>query len=151
MKKLLGAELTEPYFSLGLLILRLGAGGGLLFLHGFAKVVHIDQLTEFISRRVSAAGAPVLAWLIALAEVVGSALLMAGYATRLAALPVIATTLIALSVAHRHDPYFAQERAALYLLAFMTLLCTGAGKFSVDGIWARKRSPAACDDEAGPS
>jgi putative oxidoreductase len=139
MKKLLGADLTEPYFSVGLLILRVGAGGGLLLLHGIAKLVEIDRLTAFVSQRVSPTGAPVLAWLMALSEVAGSVLVMAGFATRLAALAVMATTLIAVSVAQLNDPYYTQERAALYLLAFLTLLCTGAGKFSIDGVLGERR------------
>jgi putative oxidoreductase len=76
-----------------------------------------------------------------------SLLVMAGFATRFAAAPVVFTMAVAAFVVHANDPWtmgqgLSKEPALLYLTPFLALIFTGAGKFSVDGLiwpWWRNR------------
>jgi putative oxidoreductase len=55
-----------------------------------------------------------------------------GVATRFAAVPLAVTMLVAAFAIHADDPWAKKELALLYAVPFVTLVFTGAGKFSVD-------------------
>lgn len=65
-------------------------------------------------------------------EVVFPILIIIGYKTRLAAIPVIITMLIAAFVYHANDPFGIQEKSLMYLAAFLSIAILGAGKYSID-------------------
>ena len=86
----------------------------------------------------------------------GSLLVMAGLATRFAALPVVFAMGVAAFVAHGQDPWtmeaaarlffagqtkmiLAKEPALIFLIVFLTLAFTGAGRFSVDALIRSRR------------
>lgn len=93
--------------------------------------------------------------LIVVAEFVSPLLIMAGLATRLAAIPTVGGMAVAAFIVHGNDPWTlgagaSKEPALLYLIPYLTLVFTGAGGFSLDAfIWPRlKRSghpPAASE------
>jgi putative oxidoreductase len=132
--------------SLGLLILRLGIGG-FLVIHGWDKVQMIlagdfDKFGNPIGL-----GSAVSLVLTALAEFICALLVMVGFATRLAAMPVVFAMAVAAFKVHAGDPWTmggagaSKEPAFLYLTPFLALIFTGAGWFSVDGlIWPRWRA-----------
>lgn len=60
-------------------------------------------------------------------------LVVIGFGTRLAALPLVFTMGIAAFVVHGSDPWAKKELAVLYGAVFLVLFFTGAGRFSVDG------------------
>jgi len=66
------------------------------------------------------------------AEVVCSLLIILGLGTRLAALPLAITMAVAGFMVHAADPFQRKELALMYLLAYISLMVTGSGKFSVD-------------------
>jgi len=76
------------------------------------------------------------------AEVFCSVLLLAGFVTRLAVLPLIITMLVAALMIHAADPFAKQEPALQYLLVYIVLLFTGSGKFSTDYLLQGKRPRA---------
>lgn len=142
--------------STGLLILRLGIGAYMLT-HGWGKLQMLlggqyDKFPDPIGF-----GAAVSLVLIVLAEFVCAILVMAGFATRLATIPVVIGMAVAALWAHGSDPWTAAEAAAinspkskepaiLFLICFLALLFTGPGKFSIDGLfWRRWRKKAATD------
>lgn len=141
--------------SIGLLILRLGIGG-FLASHGWGKVQMVlagsyDQFGDPIGL---GSGASLV--LVMIAEFVCSILVMIGLGTRFAAvLPVVAMA-VAAFVAHAADPWTmgggaalfmsgasqswaSKEPALLFLLPFLALVFTGAGRFSVDHLLGRGR------------
>jgi len=128
--------------SLGLLILRLGASGYLL-MHGWGKLqMMLDGNFEKFPDPLGV-GNGVSLVLIFFAEFVCAVLVMAGLATRFAAVPVVIAMAVAAFVVHADDPWTmgqgaSKEPALLYLIAFLTLVFTGAGRCSVDG-WFRRR------------
>lgn len=141
--------------SLGLLILRLGMGG-LMLTHGWPK------LQMLLAGEAADFGDPIglgstLSLILAtFAEFGCAVLVMAGLLTRLAALPLVVTMAVAAFVVHAADPltmqagaakftageaesWASKEPALMYLVPFLALIFSGAGRFSIDGlIWPRK-------------
>ena len=123
--------------DLGLLILRLGAGG-MMLTHGWPKlqkVLHGDwKFADPIG-----IGAPATLVLAVFAELVCSALVVVGYKTKLAALPVLATMAVAVGIVHRADPFGDKEPAALFGVAFLAIALLGGGRFALDSRFGLKK------------
>ena len=66
------------------------------------------------------------------AEVLCSILLIIGLGTRLAAIPLLITMLVAVFIIHANDGFDKQEFALLYALIYLTIAIIGAGKYSLD-------------------
>ncbi len=138
-KRLLSPRLEEPLASVSLLVLRLGVGGSMLATHAVVQLRRMESFTKAIANRITETAAAELAWTVTAVEVVCSILLMLGLFTRVAAMPLVLVMLGALAFVHRMDPWDPmQERAVLYMLAFTTLVGTGAGKFSLDAMRDRQ-------------
>ena len=79
---------------------------------------------------------------VASVELVGGALLLAGLFTRVAAVPLAATMVVALLTAKRADVASASDLFAtlefLYLLVLGALAASGAGALSLDALLVRR-------------
>ncbi|KGO81934.1 DoxX family protein [Flavobacterium beibuense F44-8] len=84
-------------------------------------------------------GATASLMLVVFAEVVCSALLILGLATRLAVLPLIITMVVAVFMIHGSDGFERQELGSIYLMVYVLLLITGSGKYSLDHLICRKK------------
>lgn len=141
--------------SVGLLILRLGIGGYMAS-HGWGKfqMVISGNLDGFGDPIGIGSAASLI--LITFAEFICAILIMLGAATRLAAIPPVLGMAVAAFVAHGGDPWTAgggaqlfmsgasqswasKEPALLFLIAFLALAFTGAGRFSVDALVRQRR------------
>lgn len=136
--------------SFGLLAARVSLGLFMLIGHGWHKV---SAFSDIAAKFQEGMGIP--PWLTACAvaaEVIGAALIVAGLATRPAALMLVATMAVAAFMGQAAAPVFtgpnvgaAKEPALLYLIGFTVLVFTGAGLFSVDaqvgGSGSSKDSP----------
>ena len=71
-----------------------------------------------------------------------SVFLLAGFATRLAVLPLIVTMSVAVLFIHTADPIAVKEPALHYLLVYIVLLFAGSGKYSIDHLLQSKRTTA---------
>lgn len=117
--------------SLGLLILRLGVGLTMALGHGWGKLQSWSELApKFpdplgIGSRLSLAGAIG-------GEFVGPLLIAIGLGTRLATIPAAFTMAVAAFMIHAADPFAKQEKALVFLIAFVALLFTGPGRYSLD-------------------
>lgn len=137
---------TQRQMDIGLTILRLvlGAifiahGGQKLFVYGFAGVAG-----AFGQMGVPAAG--FVGPAIALIEFFGGIALALGLLTRLAALGIAATMIGAIFLVHLPAGFFAPngiEFPLALLGAAATLVITGAGKYSLDGLINRRQPVAA--------
>ena len=116
--------------DLGKLILRVGFGATMLS-HGIPKMLGFDGTAGFMDGLLGLPG-QVNAALAIFAEVGCSILLIVGLLTRLATIPLAFTMGVALLVVHLNDGWEKQEKAALYLIAYLAIMCVGAGRFSVD-------------------
>ncbi len=122
----------------GLLLLRLGTGLLLIANHGWSKLVsaygYVVQGKEWkFIEGVEKLGFPMPAFFAvaaALAEGIGSILLIIGLFTRYAALFIAITMGVAV---YRHlTTDFRYELAAIYLLIAVALMLLPPGKFSLD-------------------
>lgn len=121
--------------NFGLLVLRIGIGGLMLF-HGISKLSNgIDGLVAMFDRQ----GLPgIIAYLVYLGEVVAPVLVLIGYRTKLASLAIAITMVVAMIIAHADEILklgdhgeWALEVLGLYLLGAIALFFLGAGKFAV--------------------
>ncbi len=121
---------TTTSYHLGLLILRLGLGGMLLY-HGIQKIQILTMDTIAFSDPIGL-GSTLSLILTLFAEVVCTILVIIGYKTRWAAIPIIIFMLVAAFVVHGNDMFEVKEKALLYLVGFIALSLTGGGKFSLN-------------------
>ena len=130
LKKLLNPGQSSTKVSLGLLILRVGLGATMLT-HGYPKFRNLIA-GEFKFGDPIGLGVELSFTLTVFAEFLCSILLIVGLGSRLATIPLIITMLVAWLVVHINDPFGSQEKAVMYLIAFIALLLTGPGKYSLD-------------------
>jgi putative oxidoreductase len=133
MKKILSTKYNESAWSLGLLILRI-AFGGVMLIHGLDKIKDFDSV-----RNMGVFGAPTDGILIIFAELFCAIFLVLGLFTRFAVIPLIIAMSVAFFKAHKgiligeHNG----QAAFLYLCAYICILLTGPGKYSVDRMIAK--------------
>lgn len=123
--------------DVGLLIVRLSAAL-MLFGHGWGKLVRLLQGETGFADPLGIGPLPSFL-LIIFAEFVCALLVLVGFKTRLAAIPLVIAMLVAAFIHHWNDPWGNKEMAVLYVVVFLALVFTGAGKHSVDGWLARRR------------
>ena len=135
---LIGAPVKDLIPSVGLLLFRIVFGGFMLIGHGWGKLMSFGETAaQFpdplgIGNELSM-GAAVFC------EVVCSALVVLGLATRFAVLPLVFTMAVAAFVVHGGDPFATKELALVYLSAFALLFFTGPGCFSIDTVFFHKK------------
>lgn len=123
--------------SVGLLILRLAAGC-FMMTHGLQKLGMLNADPIKFADPIGIGEVPSL-YLTVFAEVVCSFLLIIGLATRLAAIPLIITMIVAFFIVHAADDFGTKELSAFYLAVYIFLAIAGAGKYSVDYLISSKR------------
>lgn len=133
MKKWLfgSARIDSLAANLGLLALRVFAGGALMWAHGLGKM----PPSEGFVRGVTNLGFPMpvaFAWSAGLAETVGGLLLAVGLATRPAAVLVTINMAVAAFLQHASDPFGRKELALFYFFVGVLFATTGGGRFSLD-------------------
>jgi len=131
MKRVLIGNPTDAATSTALLIARIGIGL-MMLVHGLPKMAMLFSGEPIQFLPVFGLSAEVSLALAVFAEVFCSLLLLVGLGTRLAVIPLIITMLVAVFIYHAPDPFAKQELGLLYLLVYLLLLFTGAGKFSLD-------------------
>ncbi|MEM8882812.1 MAG: DoxX family protein [Planctomycetota bacterium] len=134
---------NETLTSVGLLVLRVGAGVYMIT-HGWGKagMLFSGEFDGFpdpmgIGSTMSLIGA-------VFSEVVCAALVVVGLFTRVAAIPVVFTMVVAAFIVHGGDPWVmgsgkSKEPAMLYLIMYAAIACLGAGAYSIDGMLRGKR------------
>jgi putative oxidoreductase len=132
MKKLVSITYSEWAFNLTMFLVRVGAGA-LLIPHGYDKLIHFVQYrSKFVN--FLGMGSSVSLSLVIFAECFCTIFLIIGLFTRAVVIPLIIVMLVALFKAHGGDLFYTGEKAALFLLAFSTVLLCGPGKASVDAM-----------------
>lgn len=117
---------------LGLLLLRLGMSIAMIYGHGYPKLMKAINGDMSFLDPLGFGQVPTLILAI-LSEVVFPILVIIGFKTRLATIPVALTMAVAFFVVHAHDPFNGnKELALLFLIGFTTVGLLGPGRYSID-------------------
>ncbi len=120
------------------LILRVVLGAGMLFGHGLGKLDTLLGSEPIKFPDPFGTGVTISLGLAVFAEVICSALILAGLFTRIALIPLIITMAVAYFVIHGSDNFAVQEKALLYGAGYLALFFTGPGRISIDGLIGKK-------------
>lgn len=119
----------------GFTVLRVFAGLAMALAHGWGKVQGPSE--QFISG-IAQMGFPAptfFAWSAAITEFAGGIMFALGLFTRLNALLLCGTMLVAGLLMHGvvlGDPFSGMEKALLFAAVFFAFLMAGSGRFSID-------------------
>ncbi|MDX1502290.1 MAG: DoxX family protein [Thermoanaerobaculia bacterium] len=117
--------------DLGLLVLRLGAGGMMAVGHGWGKLLRVlDGRFGFADPLGVGAGVTLL--FAVFAEFFCALAVAVGFKARWAAIPVLVTMLVAAFVHHAADPFGKKELPLLYAAVFLAVALGGAGRYALD-------------------
>ena len=139
IRRLLDAPFVPKNIDLGLLFLRVGTGLILFTRHGWEKVSILSLTNPKFPSVLGLGHTPT--WIMAmLSDGIFSLLLILGIGTRWIALYSFTEIFVAWAVVH-HFTFLGKspgadhgELIALYLSAFLALMVTGGGRYSVDAI-----------------
>ena len=121
----------EINVDLGVLVLRIGAGGTMLWQHGWPKLVNFTDKMDHFADPIGL-GSTVSLSLVVLAECVCALLVTLGLWSRFTTIPLLVTMGVAAFITHGEDPFGEKEMAVLYTIAFLTIFLTGSGRYSPD-------------------
>jgi len=138
----IGRYLQSPL----VLLLRLLFGGGFLTA-GVGKILSIG----FTAQGFAAAGIPypeIMAWVVALVEILGGIMLIVGFESRIAAAILTVVMITALTTAHKavfdilptNPLAITQEAPFPFLVTCLIVWAFGPGYFSVDAWLAHQRA-----------
>lgn len=135
--RLLNARFAPKSYDVGILFLRVGTGFILFMRHGWEKVSRLTLINPTFPDPIHIGHST--SWTLALlSDGIFSLLLILGIGTRWIALFSFVEIFIAWSLVH-HFSFLGKSPAAdhgeliaLYLSAFLALMVTGAGRYSVD-------------------
>ena len=145
MKKIIHVNNHLNVTGFALLIARLGIAA-LMLTHGIPKLMMLLSGAPIQFPPVMGMSPEFSLALAVFAEVFCSVLIIAGFATRLATIPLIITMLVAIMIIHSADPIAVKEPAIHYLLVYIVLLFAGSGKYSVDYLLQAKISEGSPSD-----
>ncbi len=138
----------ESTGHIGLLVLRVGIGCFML-VHGWQKLSGFSEMADTFADPLGIGSRLSLISAIG-AEVGCSLLLIAGLGTRLAALPLAFTMIIALFVIHADDAWQKKELAAIYLLVYVVIALVGPARLSLDEVvWSKWKKKSDLDSNSG--
>ena len=140
MNKILKTDIDSTQVDVVLLILRIGVAA-LMLTHGLPKLQMLLSGGEIQFPGVMGLSPAISLGLAVFAEVIASILILIGLATRLAAIPLIITMMVAVFMIHANDPFATKELGLLYIFLYIPLLILGSGKFSLDAVIGSVQRP----------
>jgi putative oxidoreductase len=131
-------EAIMDFNSLGLLIIRVGLGLSLSLQHGLDKLLNFSKNMDAFPDPVGM-GSTLSLTAAVFGEVLCAIALILGFLTRWAAAYLAVFMAAAFFLIHGKDAFAAKELAFLYMVAFIGLCFTGAGVYSADGIFRKRK------------
>lgn len=128
--KYLETNLSQTKIDVGTLILRL-IGGGMMLSHGIPKLMKLLS-GNFQFADPIGLGPEISLILTVFAEFLCALLILVGFGTRLAAIPLMITMLVAAFIVHGADPWGKKEFALIYFFVYAAIFYLGSGNYSVD-------------------
>ncbi len=126
--------------QLGSVVLRVSAGGMMLFDHGLGKLARLmDSGLDAKFADPLGFGPFITLAFAAFAEGICAGAVLVGYKTRWATVPLVITMAVAALVVHGDDPFKRKEMALLYCTVFLAVMALGAGRYSLDAYLSSRR------------
>ena len=116
--------------SIGLLILRIGAGGLMLVNHGWDKLVGFKAAWGSFPNPLGV-GNELSQIVTVFAEFFCSIAVILGLKTKLASLPLLIVMLVAGFIVHAGDSLAQKEMALIYATCFGSLSLLGGGRYAL--------------------
>lgn len=113
------------------LLLRLTVGVFMLVNHGFPKLSKIIMGNFEFGNPIGIGEAPSL-FLAVFAEFFCSILIVIGFKTKWATVPLAFTMFVAVFIVHLTDPLAKKELGFIYLVSYIIIYLIGPGKYSID-------------------
>jgi putative oxidoreductase len=141
MKKFLYTPLFHAHVNSGILVLRITAGMLMLLNHGLPKLnMLLGPGPVKFGDPIGLGVLPSLTLLV-FAEFFCSLLIIAGFLTRFATIPLIIEFLIILFIVKAGAGIAKNELDLFFLSVYVVILLTGPGKFSLDRLFVHKNEP----------
>ncbi|MFM7774494.1 MAG: DoxX family protein [Candidatus Kapaibacterium sp.] len=138
MRSMMRKIMQTGNMGLAMVPIRLWCGAMMLH-HGWSKVS--DNPQEFVAWVHTDLYLPeFLGWAAIGGEFLGGFLVLIGLWTRIGALFVLCTMLVAGFVAHKDDPWSKKEHAVGYAVLAFSVLIAGGGMASIDERLSRRMS-----------
>ena len=99
--------------------------------HGLPKLINFTQRMHTFGDPYHIGSAASLS-LAVFAEVICSVLLIIGYFSRFATIPLMITMATVIFMVHWNDPFPKKELPLLFLASFLAIFFAGPGKYSLD-------------------
>lgn len=131
MKRLLTTACSETSFNISVLLMRVTFGGLIFLNHGLPKLLKFGTLHKTFADPFGSGSMPSLL-LVIFAEVFCALFIVIGLFTRLAAIPLVIAMSVVVFMINKNQPFNKHELPLLFLAAFLGLLFTGSGKYSID-------------------
>ncbi len=116
--------------DIGLAVLRIFPSAFLLS-HGIPKLQKLLNGDFEFADPIGIGATPSL-FLAVIGEVICPILVIIGYKTRWATLPILILMAVAAFIVHGSDPFGIKELALLYLVCFAVIMLLGPGRYSID-------------------
>jgi putative oxidoreductase len=136
---LFSTSARDRLYDIGLLLLRITVGCFMLT-HGLGKLTMLMGKDPIQFADPFGFGMTASLALTVFAEVVCSFLIIIGLLTRLAAIPLLITMMVAFFYVHGADEFGVKELSGIYMVLYLFLIITGSGRYSIDHLIAKRRN-----------
>lgn len=131
------SALNKNNFSLGILVLRI-FGGAFMLTHGIPKFMKLlDGDMAFADPIGIGPSASLI--LTVFAEFICAIMILVGFRTRVATIPLMITMLVAAFMVHGSDPWAKKEFALLYFGIYLALFFLGSGRYSMEYVLKNRK------------
>lgn len=128
-------EIVSPHIAI--LLLRLGVAA-LVMTHGIPKLMRVLD-GDFGFGDPLGIGPTLSLLLVTFAEAICAFFILLGLWTRLSAIVLILNFIVVVFIAHADDPFSNKEKGTFFLISFIVLFLTGAGKYSFDKLIGKNK------------
>lgn len=137
-------EHTSKLPDIGLLLLRLWAGGVMAIAHGIPKIERLGG--DPIQFADPLGIGPTLSLICTImTELIGGALLALGLLTRAAAAALVFTFLVVVFIVKIDQGFSKMELGAAFLTMYVVVLFTGPGRYSLDALLLKRSAGISSD------
>ncbi len=140
IKNIFSSSINLFQLDIATFILRLLAGGFMLFGHGYPKFNSFLKGNGFIEDTIFGLGSDVMMGLVLFSEGFCAILITIGLLTRYASISLIITMSYALFIYHAGESLADKEKVLMYLTLFILVFILGSGKYSIDRLIKPRKS-----------